>query len=63
MAYLLLYVEYFMTETEKYDIKWTIPHCVLTLRLIGQAFDVYDGTKKDVRIRHSTDNLFIHSVI
>lgn len=38
-----------MTETEKYDIKWTIPHCVLTLRLIGQAFDIFDGTKPDVR--------------
>lgn len=45
MGYLL--TEYFMTETEKYDIKWTIPHCVLTLRLIGQAFDAYDGTRKD----------------
>jgi hypothetical protein len=37
-----------MTESEKYDIKWTIPHCVLTLRLIGQAFDAYDGQKKEV---------------
>ncbi|OXA57645.1 lysophospholipid acyltransferase 5 [Folsomia candida] len=41
MGYLL--AEYYLTESEKYDIKWTIPHCVLTLRLIGQAFDVYDG--------------------
>lgn len=23
-----------------------MPHCVLTLRLIGLAFDVYDGHKK-----------------
>jgi len=43
MGYLL--TEYYMTETAMYDIKWTIPHCVLTLRLVGQGFDLYDGTK------------------
>ena len=46
MGYLL--GEYFLTETAMYDIKWTIPHCVLTIRLIGQAFDIYDGTKDPV---------------
>jgi len=43
MGYLL--GEYYVMETAVYDIKWTIPHCVLTLRLIGQAFDIFDGTK------------------
>ncbi|CAG0891785.1 unnamed protein product [Darwinula stevensoni] len=44
MFYLL--AGYYFTESDTYDIKWTMPHCVLTLRLIGIAFDVYDGTKK-----------------
>ncbi|XP_066996783.2 lysophospholipid acyltransferase 5 isoform X1 [Anabrus simplex] len=43
MGYLLM--GYYMTGTETYDIKWSMPQCVLTLRLIGLAFDVYDGRK------------------
>jgi len=34
--------------TESYTIKWTTPHCVLTLRLIGLVWDVYDGRTKPV---------------
>lgn len=32
---------YYYTATDEYDIKWTMPHCVLTLKLIGMmpAFD------------------------
>ena len=26
-----------------YDLSWTMPQCVLCLRLIGVAIDVYDG--------------------
>ena len=37
---------YYQTGTETYDIKWSMPHCVLTLRLIGLSFDYYDGKKK-----------------
>ena len=37
---------YYQTGTETYDIKWSMPHCVLTLRLIGLTFDYYDGKKK-----------------
>nr|ACO15408.1 Transmembrane protein nessy [Caligus clemensi] len=40
-----LVVGYILTETDTYDICWTMPHCVLTLRLIAIAFDVWDGTK------------------
>lgn len=43
MLYLLL--GYYYTSTETYDITWTMPHCVLTLRLIGLAFDVADGQR------------------
>ncbi|XP_038623675.1 lysophospholipid acyltransferase 5 [Tachyglossus aculeatus] len=43
MAYLL--AGYYYTATDQYDIKWTMPHCVLTLKLIGLAIDYYDGGK------------------
>lgn len=33
---------YYTTETDTYDIKWTTPHCVLVLRLIGLTFDICD---------------------
>lgn len=40
---------YYTTSTQDYDIKWTMPQCVLTLRLIGLAFNLWDGNKHDVR--------------
>lgn len=43
MTYLL--VGYYKTATDTYDITWTMPHCVLTLRLIGLAFDIVDGQR------------------
>lgn len=47
LSYLLL--GYWFTETDGYDVTWTMPHCVLCLRLIGLAFDVADGQKPEVR--------------
>ncbi|NP_001087473.1 lysophosphatidylcholine acyltransferase 3 S homeolog [Xenopus laevis] len=44
MGYLLC--GYYYTATENYDIKWTMPQCVLTLKLIGLTFDYYDGGKE-----------------
>lgn len=44
MSYLL--IGYYRTATDGYDINWTMPHCVLVLRLIGLAFDYYDGRKR-----------------
>jgi lysophospholipid acyltransferase 5 len=38
---------YYFTSTDNYDICWTMPHCILALRLIGIAFDVADGAKPD----------------
>lgn len=35
-AYLM--AGYYFTATDSYDIKWTMPHCVLTLKLIGKHF-------------------------
>ncbi|KAK9884303.1 hypothetical protein WA026_005255 [Henosepilachna vigintioctopunctata] len=45
MIYLL--IGYYTTSTEYYDINWTMPHCVLVLRLIGIAFDYFDGQQKE----------------
>uniref|UniRef100_A0A6E8W4N8 Lysophospholipid acyltransferase 5 n=1 Tax=Anopheles coluzzii TaxID=1518534 RepID=A0A6E8W4N8_ANOCL len=44
MGYLL--IGYYYTTSDTYDIKWTMPHCVLVLRLIGLAFDLSDSRKK-----------------
>jgi hypothetical protein len=43
-----LVVGYVVIGTDSYDISWTMPHCVMTLRLIGLAMDVFDGQKKPV---------------
>eukprot|EP00096_Caligus_rogercresseyi_P011555 TRINITY_DN4564_c0_g1_i1.p1 TRINITY_DN4564_c0_g1~~TRINITY_DN4564_c0_g1_i1.p1 ORF type:complete len:465 (-),score=102.20 TRINITY_DN4564_c0_g1_i1:281-1675(-) len=45
MTYLL--TGYFANNTESYDLSWTMPHCVLCLRLSAVAIDLYDGTKKE----------------
>lgn len=52
MSYLL--IGYYYTGTETYDIKWTMPHCVLVLRLIGLAFDISDGQEPEEKL--STEN-------
>jgi len=55
MSYLL--TGYYATETEGYDISWTMPACVLCLRMIGLAVDVFDGTKKsDELSKEQKDN-------
>ncbi|KRT84759.1 hypothetical protein AMK59_1530, partial [Oryctes borbonicus] len=41
MGYLL--TGYYYSGTDTYDINWTVPQCVLVLRLISVAFDLYDG--------------------
>ncbi|XP_048005039.1 lysophospholipid acyltransferase 5 [Leguminivora glycinivorella] len=40
VAYLM--AGYIWTESEDYDITWTMPHCVLTLKLIALSFDMWD---------------------
>ncbi|XP_050493529.1 lysophospholipid acyltransferase 5 isoform X1 [Bombus huntii] len=51
MAHLLC--GYYMTSTDDYDIKWTMPQCVLTLRLIGLAFNLLDGQKPEEKLSAS----------
>ncbi|CAL4063406.1 unnamed protein product, partial [Meganyctiphanes norvegica] len=48
MTYLL--AGYYYTGTDTYDIKWSMPHCVLTLRLIALTYDVYDGKKDPAKL-------------
>ncbi|KAM3719154.1 Lysophospholipid acyltransferase [Dirofilaria immitis] len=40
-----LLIGYNYSETDSYDINWTTPFCVMTLRFIGLVMDVYDGQK------------------
>lgn len=42
---------YSATESEEYDICWTMTGCIMCLRLIGLAYDRYDGNKSDDKIR------------
>lgn len=42
-----LSIGYMAMSTESYDINWTMPQCVLVLRLIGVAFDYFDGHQKE----------------
>jgi lysophospholipid acyltransferase 5 len=39
----LLYGCYSIQIGSNYSIKWTLPQCLLTLRLIAISFDIYDG--------------------
>ncbi|XP_033642606.1 lysophospholipid acyltransferase 5-like [Asterias rubens] len=48
MSYLL--TAYIYLATDGYDLIWTTPHCILTLRLIGTAWDLYDGQKKEEQL-------------
>eukprot|EP00058_Branchiostoma_floridae_P006173 XP_002591661.1 hypothetical protein BRAFLDRAFT_80751 [Branchiostoma floridae] len=43
MAYLL--AGYHFCASNTYDVMWTTPHCVMTLRLIGLVTDHFDGGK------------------
>lgn len=54
MTYLL--AGYIYTESEDYDITWTMPHCVLTLKLIALSFDMWDGQKQRSNIPISETN-------
>ncbi|XP_043250629.1 lysophospholipid acyltransferase 5 isoform X1 [Colletes gigas] len=51
MTYLLY--GYYTTSTSDYDIKWTMPQCVLTLRLIGLAFNLLDGKSPEEKLSGS----------
>jgi len=37
---------WYMNKGEDYDVSWTMPQCVLCLKLIGLTWDVYDGERQ-----------------
>lgn len=40
---------YYITQTGlEYSFTWTIPQCVMTLRLIALSFDIYDGKRNEI---------------
>jgi lysophospholipid acyltransferase 5 len=41
-----LLMGYYFMQTDDYDITWTMTQCILCLRMMGFAFDYYDGRKK-----------------
>ena len=43
--YLVIGYYFEVVSGKEYNISWTMPHCVLTLRLTAVAFDLYDGQK------------------
>lgn len=47
-----LLISYLMLSTENYDLDFTTAQCVLTLRLIGLAWDYFDGGKKEESLEH-----------
>jgi len=51
---LLAYLWY---STEEYDLNWTTPQCVLTLRLIGLSFDYFDGGR-DIKELGAEEKLY-----
>ncbi|XP_005109186.2 lysophospholipid acyltransferase 5 [Aplysia californica] len=46
-SYLIL-AYYFQMSTYEFGISWSMPLCVVTLRLTGVVFDYYDGQKKEI---------------
>lgn len=42
---LYLLLGYYFMQTDDYDITWTMTQCILCLRMMGFAFDYYDGRK------------------
>ncbi|XP_059172838.1 lysophospholipid acyltransferase 5-like [Physella acuta] len=47
---------YSQINYQEFGISWTMPHCVLTLRLTAVAFDYYDGQKVSEKESGGKDN-------
>ncbi|XP_067050596.1 lysophospholipid acyltransferase 5-like [Acropora muricata] len=50
----------FKTFSEDYSISWTAAHCVLCLRLIGLAWDYYDGNQDQEKLSEDLKKTAIH---
>ncbi|CAB0017009.1 unnamed protein product [Nesidiocoris tenuis] len=53
---------YCYTSTDSYDIVWTMPHCILTLRLTGLAFDLYDGSLPEDKLSNDQKKVVLREV-
>ncbi|KAI8342399.1 MBOAT, membrane-bound O-acyltransferase family-domain-containing protein [Chlamydoabsidia padenii] len=55
-AYLL--IGYYVMAAEEYDISWTMPQCILCLRLMGFSMDFMDGqpTTDDTKMVPATES-------
>ena len=49
------YYQILMAETKTRTIYWTVPHCVLTLKLIGLAYDLFDVKQQSRAESEDTD--------
>ncbi|KAJ8021304.1 Lysophospholipid acyltransferase 5 [Holothuria leucospilota] len=57
MGYLL--VAYVFVSSDIYEIIWTTPQCVITLRMIGIAFDLMDGNMPKEKLSKEQQQLYI----
>lgn len=46
-----LLLGYWFAESDHYDITWTTPFCIMTLRFIALVMDVYDGQKPKEKLK------------
>ena len=57
MAYLLY--GYYLTQVDwNYSLTWTMPQCILTLRLIAFSFDILDGQTNKLKTNKKVFYLF-----
>ncbi|KAL7073086.1 hypothetical protein ACQ4LE_007775 [Meloidogyne hapla] len=47
-----LLIGIWFVESSTYDITWTTPFCIVTLRMTALVMDVYDGHQKNIKDAH-----------
>jgi lysophospholipid acyltransferase 5 len=62
MGHMMAGYLYMMYSNEIHPIAWTIPHCVLVLKLIGLAYSLYDGNKKQENLSEEMRSCAVHKV-
>lgn len=62
MGHLLLGYALVVMDNKVHSISWTIPHCVLVLKLIGLSFNLYDARKPIERQNAVMKKNAVHSL-
>ncbi|XP_044762922.1 lysophospholipid acyltransferase 5 [Coccinella septempunctata] len=57
-----LSIGYYVMSTDSYDINWTMPHCVLTLKLIGVCIDYYDGHQVEEKLNADSKKFMLKTL-